>query len=108
MEETRENRIKQKLQAAIQDAEVYLENESQNHSVPKGSETHFKLLIVSDQFTGLSKVARQRMVYSYLDSEFKSGLHALTIRAISFEERNNGQGENFVSPECLGGKAAKH
>lgn len=108
MEETRENRIKQKLQAAIQDAEVYLENESQNHSVPKGSETHFKLLIVSDQFTGLSKVARQRMVYSYLDSEFESGLHALTIRAISFEERNNGQGENFVSPECLGGKAAKH
>ena len=108
MEKPRENRMKAKLQGAIQDAEVYLENESHTHSVPKGSETHFKLLIVSDQFIGLSKVARQRLVYSHLDSEFKSGLHALTLRAVSFEERDNGHGENFVSPECLGGKAAKH
>lgn len=96
------------LQVAIPDAEVYLENESHTHSVPKGSETHFKLLIVSDQFIGLSKVARQRLVYSHLGAEFKSGLHALALRAVSFEERDNGQGENFVSPECLGGKAVKH
>ncbi|MBN8540193.1 MAG: BolA family transcriptional regulator [Deltaproteobacteria bacterium] len=108
MERTRESRIKAALLGAIRDAEVYLENESHHHSVPKGSETHFKLLIVSDQFIGLSKVARQRLVYSHLDSEFKSGLHALTLRAVSFEERDSGQGENFVSPECLGGKGAKH
>ncbi len=100
--------MKTKLLGAIQDAEVYLENESHTHSVPKDSETHFKLLIVSDQFIGLTKVARQRLVYSHLDAEFKSGLHALTVRAISFEERDNGQGENFVSPECFGGKSAKH
>ncbi|MDZ4081852.1 MAG: BolA family protein [Bdellovibrionales bacterium] len=108
MKKTREIRMKALLQSAIQDAEVYLENESHKHSVPEDSETHFKLLIVSDKFVGLSKVARQRLVYSYLDSEFKSGLHALTLRAVSFEERKNGQGDNFVSPECLGGKAAKH
>lgn len=108
MEKTREIRMKTLLQRALQDAEVYLENESNMHSVPKDSETHFKLLIVSDKFVGLSKVARQRLVYSHLDSEFKSGLHALTLRAVSFEERKNGHGDHFVSPECLGGKAAKH
>lgn len=108
MEKTREIRMKTLLQRALPDAEVYLENESHMHSVPNDSETHFKLLIVSDQFEGLSKVARQRLVYSHLDTEFKSGLHALTLRAVSFEERKNGQGDNFVSPECLGGKAEKH
>lgn len=104
MSKVREIRMRVSLQASIPDAKIYLENESSNHSVPEGSETHFKLLIVTDVFQGLSKLARQRQVLSILDSEFKSGLHALAIRAVSIDEWKNGSGEGFVSPECLGAK----
>lgn len=36
-------------------APIHLEvvNESYMHNVPKGSETHFKVLVVSNQFDGL-------------------------------------------------------
>ncbi len=102
METSRELRIQSILKLEIPGSKVFLENESMNHAVPKDSETHFKLLIVSDRFTGLTKVARQRMVYLCLDSEMKSGLHALAIRALTVDEWQRGLGRDFGSPECLG------
>lgn len=41
-------------------------NESYMHNVPKGSETHFKVIVVSDKFTDkpLLKV-RQNLPHSY-------------------------------------------
>lgn len=44
-----------------------------------GGETHYRLTIASKKFAGLSKVKAHQLVYSYLDSEFKTGLHALSI-----------------------------
>lgn len=38
-------------------------------------------MIVSDKFAGKLPVQRHRMVYSLLDDEFKSGLHAVNIVA---------------------------
>jgi BolA protein len=64
------------------------------------------MLIVSDQFEGLSRVERQRKIYSLLDNEFKNGLHALTIRALTPEEWQSLPTDSFVSPACLGG--SKH
>ena len=47
---------------------------------PEG-ETHFKVIIVSDKFDGMSRVAMQRAVNAALKPEFDSGLHALQIKA---------------------------
>ena len=48
--------------------------------------THIQLLIVSDDFKGKSRIDRHKMIYKILESEFKAGLHALAIRALTIEE----------------------
>ncbi len=101
------NRIQSLVQENLKPLHLELENESSNHSVPKGSETHFKLLVVSSIFQGASRVDRQRKVHALLDQEFKTGLHALTIRALTPEEWREQGGADFVSPECQGGSRAK-
>lgn len=52
-------------------------NESHMHNVPANSETHFKLVIVSDNFDGLSLVARHRTVNKLLADQLQNGVHAL-------------------------------
>lgn len=81
-----------------------VENESHHHNVPPNSETHFKVLLVSEKFSGLGRVARQRLVNEVLSEEFKTGLHALTQMTLTPEEYEEKKGSlQFVSPECLGG-----
>lgn len=63
-----------------------LENESHRHSVPEGSESHFRILVVSREFENMSRVDRQRFVYSLLQEEMRSGVHALSQRTYSPDE----------------------
>ncbi len=44
-----------------------------------GGETHFHVVMVSEGFSGLSRLQRSRVVHQALDAEFKSGLHALSL-----------------------------
>ncbi|HVY47040.1 MAG TPA: BolA family protein [Minicystis sp.] len=97
-------RIENKLRAALAPVHLVVENESGMHNVPKGSETHFKVLVVSPAFDGLGRVERHRKVNAVLADEFARGLHALSLRALTEGEAAS-QGE-FVSPKCLGGSKA--
>ena len=71
-----------------------LKNESDKHSshvehlgaAGFTGETHYKLIIVSELFEGKSRIDRSRMVTDLLKEEFKSGLHALEIKAKSPRE----------------------
>ncbi|HYZ64064.1 MAG TPA: BolA family protein [Acetobacteraceae bacterium] len=45
---------------------------------PEG-ETHYSVLVVSDRFAGLGRVARHRLVNEALAAEFGGGLHALAL-----------------------------
>ena len=47
----------------------------------EGGETHYRVEIVSAEFIGQSRVARERMIHALLADEFSDGLHALSIRA---------------------------
>lgn len=47
---------------------------------PEGN-THFSVSIVSENFIGMSPVARHRAVYAALEPFFEKGLHALAIHA---------------------------
>ena len=100
---SREERIKELLKAQFSPTKLNLENESHTHNVPKGSETHFKLEMVSGVFEGLTRVQRQQKVMSELKHEFNSGLHALSMRLKTPMEDLGLDFENFVSPPCLGG-----
>jgi BolA protein len=43
--------------------------------------THYRVRIVSDKFSGLSRVARHRLINDLLRAEFADGLHALAVDA---------------------------
>ncbi|PRQ07333.1 BolA family protein [Enhygromyxa salina] len=81
-------------------------NESGNHNVPKGSETHFKVVIVSDAFAGQSPVARHRAVNKALAAQLAGGVHALSIQAHTPAQWVERGGQVPASPPCLGGSKA--
>jgi len=80
---SRAERIEKLLKAQLSAHEFVLEDESARHAghagARPGGETHYRLRIVSDAFGGLSRVARQRLVYDALREEFDTGLHALSL-----------------------------
>ena len=86
---------------------IELVNESFMHSVPAGSESHFKLVLVSTQFEGLRAVARHQRVYAAL-GDMMQQIHALALHTYTPDEWR-GQGRAPDSPQCLGGsKHDKH
>ena len=82
--------IRQKLSAAFAPSDLTVTDESARHEGHAGhrpgGETHFDVRIVSEKFTGLSRVERQRLVYAALDAEFRAGLHALSLKALTPED----------------------
>jgi stress-induced morphogen len=97
-----ETAISRRLTDALRPAYLEVVNESFKHNVPKGSETHFKVTVVSNSFEGQSLLERHRLVNNLLSEEFKQGLHALSIQAktpAQWESCNN----SFSTPPCLGG-----
>lgn len=104
---SRQERIAQKLSADFSPSHLEVVNESYMHAVPEGSESHFKVLVVSAAFIGKSRIDRQRMINATLKEELENGLHALSQRPLTPEEWSSqsapGSGASFQSPECLGG-----
>eukprot|EP01018_Ginkgo_biloba_P022421 Gb_00250 [translate_table: standard] len=84
---SRGNRIKQKLESALEPTTLEIEDVSYQHAGHEGvkangaTETHFNLKIVSAKFEGQNLVKRHRLVYHLLSEELKTGLHALSIVA---------------------------
>ncbi|MFK7857550.1 MAG: BolA family protein [Granulosicoccus sp.] len=80
-------------------------NESHMHNVPPNSESHFKLVIVSDTFADKNLVARHRTVNKLLADQLKGGVHALSMHTYTPAEWKERGGEVPQSPPCMGGKA---
>ena len=98
MEKIIENQITEIINDKLSPSVLNIVNESFMHNVPTGSESHFKLIIVSDAFKGLSNVKRHQLVYRSLD-KIMDEIHALSIYAFDENEYN----ENPVvidSPNC--------
>ena len=57
-------------------------NKSHRHNVPAGSESHFKVVIVSDLFNDKRSVSRHRDVYQTLSHELDNGVHALALHTL--------------------------
>lgn len=100
-----QKQIHTKLSESFQPLHLDVLNESYMHSVPAGSETHFKVTIVSSAFEGKRQVQRHQAIYACLASELKEGVHALALHTFSPSEW---QSDSQVpsSPQCLGG--SKH
>ena len=73
-------------------------NESFMHNVPKDSESHFKVIIVSDDFKNLSQINRHKLVYSNIDT-IMNDIHAISIQSFSEDEYRKNP-DILDSPEC--------
>lgn len=80
-------------------------NESHMHNVPPGSESHFKVVIVSDTFEGKNLVTRHRTVNKLLADQLAGGVHALSMHTYTATQWRERDGEVPESPPCMGGKA---
>lgn len=97
--------ITEKLTTALGPEHLEVTNESHLHRVPAGSETHFKVVVVSPRFEGLTPIKRHQLVYAALTEEMtmKRGIHALAITSRTPSEWDASPEAN-KSPKCEGGK----
>lgn len=79
--------IRAKLIAKFAPTDLAIEDESARHAGHSGArpegETHFRLRMVSNSFEGLSRVERQRRVYSALTDEMAGPVHALALTTLT-------------------------
>ena len=97
-----QNEIESRLKTELAPTYLDVDNESHMHSVPENSETHFRVVIVSEQFAERRSVARHQLVYKVLVDQLEGPVHALALHTYSPAE----WAEREVAPEspaCLGG-----
>lgn len=103
----RRDEIEHKLTETFSPMHIEVIDESHTHNVPDGSESHFKVTLVSEQFNGKMLIARHREVNSALKQELENGIHALALHTMTPEEWFDKGGIAPASPACLGGSAQK-
>ncbi|KTD04058.1 regulator of penicillin binding proteins and beta lactamase transcription (morphogene) [Legionella geestiana] len=97
---SRKDRLLSTLSEAILCEHLSIDDESSGHQVPAGAETHFKVVMVSEAFTGLSRVARHRLINGLCDAERASGLHALSLHLYTPDEWKCRSQQAPDSPAC--------
>lgn len=100
-----QQQIESRLRGAFEIAHLEVINESHGHNVPRGSETHFKVVLVSPGFAGQSLVKRHQSVYAQLREQLAGGVHALALHTYTPEEWA-ARTAAPDSPACHGG--SKH
>jgi len=93
--------IEQKLTDDFQPDHLEVINESHKHNVPAGSESHFRVVMVSSAFNARNALARHRMVNKTLVNELANKIHALALRLHTPEQwEAMGRTDPTVSPPC--------
>ena len=75
--------IEQALQSGLAPMHLEVINESYMHNVPEGSESHFKLVVVSDAFEGMMLIKRHRKINELLSQQLAGGVHALSMHTLT-------------------------
>lgn len=97
-----EKSIVNTVEATFKPQHLEVVNESHGHNVPANSETHFKVVLVSESFSKKSQVQRHRAVYEALAGAMANGVHALALHTYTPEEWAK-RTSAPRSPNCLGG-----
>ncbi len=84
---SKQNHIREKLMTGLNPTRLDVINESERHaghrSSPGTGESHFRIVIVTSEFSGLSRLARHRKINALLHEELAGGIHALAIHAFA-------------------------
>ncbi len=101
---TIQSSIEEKLLSAFSPLHLDVVNESNQHNVAPGSESHFKVIIVTSEFEGDRLIKRHRAVNAVLAIELAEHIHALALHTYTEKEWNDYYADNTpLSPNCLGG-----
>ena len=98
--------IEKKLSERFTPLHLEVVNESHMHNVPEGSESHFRVVLVTEGFEGKPLIQRHREVNGVLADEMQGPVHALALHTMTPEEWFAKGGEAPESPPCLGGGKA--
>ncbi|WP_285668333.1 BolA family protein [Brucella suis] len=91
MHNSKQSSMEAKLTAAFAPEKLEVINESRLHAghhrdggheddtYDGAGETHFRIRIVAEAFTGMSRVQRHRAINDRLKEELESGVHALAL-----------------------------
>ena len=99
---TMQKTIESRLNSSFSIAHLAIENESHLHNVAPGSESHFKVTIVSEDFSELMLIKRHRLVNKALQQELQD-IHALALHTMTPDEWLSRAGKVADSPQCRGG-----
>ncbi|WP_434998301.1 transcriptional regulator BolA [Pectobacterium brasiliense] len=94
--------IEEKLRVGFEPVHLEVIDESYRHNVPAGAESHFKVVLVSDKFTGERVIGRHRAVYAVLAAELAGSVHALALHTYTTKEWTGLQNAVPSSPPCGG------
>ena len=97
---TMQSQIEERLDG-LEPLHLEVVNESGNHNVPRGSESHFKVTVVSKQFESMSPIERHRAINSLLKEEMAHSIHALAIHAYTEADWKKRFGKAPMSPPCM-------
>ena len=65
--------LKQRIESALPGAQAQVEDLT-------GGGDHFRAEVVSDRFTGLSRIEQHKLVYGVFGDEVGAAIHALSIK----------------------------
>lgn len=80
--------IERALRDAFAPAAIEVRDDGHLHIGHAGAREggHFSVRVVSARFTGLTRVARHRLVYDAVHRQIPSGIHALAVEARAPDE----------------------
>ena len=87
----RHSRIEARLRACFDPLHLEVVDESRLHAGHAGAKSgagHFRVVIVSARFGGVSRLERQRLVYGALSDEMGPEIHALSMTTLAPDEWN--------------------
>ncbi len=87
--------IKRKIEARLAPTALEVEDTSHLHAghsgAREGGQSHFRIVVVSDRFEGLTRLARQRLVNDILRDELSGPIHALAMKTLTPDEAGAGR-----------------
>ncbi|WMY96095.1 MAG: BolA/IbaG family iron-sulfur metabolism protein [Arsenophonus sp.] len=94
-------KIKNKLTNFFVPFHLLVTNESIKHNFSKNTETHFKIVLVTEKFIQQKLLQRHRTVYLLLAEELSNGVHSLNLYTYTPVEWKEYQHVIFFSPCCF-------
>jgi len=99
--------IEKKLATGLDVPHLEVINENGQHNLTAGSESHFKVVVMSTDLRGKSLVEQHRMIYRLLGEALENQVHALALHTYTEQSRLEKNAGAPRSLPCRGRKSGE-